>query len=243
MGAETLQCDLWADWLVHASQCAYDWQTLIAGLLALGAAAITAFFLRKQIRQTEKLHQAELQRRHSAARATLPLTLSGMIENVEEMMEALHAAKQEISDHLHNQLNFELPPVPANHIAELQEVIASTERQDVIELISEIIGEIQILWARARILVDERERRHLAGLKQHIDEWIILSAQIYALVEVLFPYARSETDEVPVSASWSQVTSVISRSNMTTPEIEQIIERRSASSENFWPKPKPKTDD
>lgn len=53
-----------------------QWETLVAGLLALGAAVCTIRQIRSQIRLTSELAADQRLRRERAARAMLPLALS-----------------------------------------------------------------------------------------------------------------------------------------------------------------------
>lgn len=54
----------------------YDWQTLLAGALALCGALWTVKKIRDQIRQTEKITNDARKRDELAARSVLPLALS-----------------------------------------------------------------------------------------------------------------------------------------------------------------------
>lgn len=54
----------------------YDWQTLVSGLLAVVAAAVSVYFLNKQIRQAEQHEKERLARRLVAERGVMPATLS-----------------------------------------------------------------------------------------------------------------------------------------------------------------------
>jgi hypothetical protein len=64
--------------LMLAERWLYDWQTLVSGLLALGAAWWATSSLREQIAQTDQLHWQDVERRHNAARVMLPLALAGI---------------------------------------------------------------------------------------------------------------------------------------------------------------------
>ena len=57
-----------------------EFQTLITGLLALTAALFTIYFLRKQIKQTEKIVEDQHIKSITAARAVLPIALSELCE-------------------------------------------------------------------------------------------------------------------------------------------------------------------
>ena len=74
-------------WLDH-------WQTLISGVLAVAAAAVSIGFLSKQIRQADKQEQERQRRRHATAKATLPLALSQIRDSTEVAVRELDALRR-----------------------------------------------------------------------------------------------------------------------------------------------------
>lgn len=230
---ESLQCAVPNAWVTSFSQCLFEWQSLEGGGLALLAAALSIWFLRRQINQSDRHENERLQRQHNAARATLPLTLSGLIDPLREMLVALHAAKSEVEQHGIS-TSFMPPSTPSNFVSELQSVIASTNNRTVIEPISQIIREIQTLWARVRVLNDERGQRRQAGLSRNVDEWIVQAAQIHALVESLFDYARGERDNGPTEVSWGRVESPIFQLGIESATLAELTRAGLAKSSNFW---------
>ncbi len=76
----------WADFVAWVNQSKpdvmidlYNWQTLIAGGLALFGALVTVWHIRRQIRQADVLAKQRLHREEDAAKAVLPLALSAII--------------------------------------------------------------------------------------------------------------------------------------------------------------------
>lgn len=67
----------------------FDWQTLVGGLLALGAAYLAGRQIQRQIVQAETLHKEEVQRRHNAARSVLPLSLAGVSRFLQAMADSV----------------------------------------------------------------------------------------------------------------------------------------------------------
>ncbi len=209
------------------------WQTLIAGVLALVGAYWAVIGIRQQIEFSERQERERLQREHNAVRATLPLTLSGLIEPLRSMLLALHTAREGVRAQGFT-TDFDPPAVPAQYVTELQAVIATTDQKDVIEPISEIIREIQTLWARVEVLRDEREQRRRADLDINIDDWVIQAAQIHALTESLFDYARAEVLVGPTEVSWERAESVIFRLSIESTQLVDRIGRGIEKSPNFW---------
>lgn len=58
----------------------FDWQTLVAGVLALIGAGATVYYIHLQIKQVEYLEVARRSREEMAARAVLPLAFSQIVK-------------------------------------------------------------------------------------------------------------------------------------------------------------------
>jgi hypothetical protein len=54
------RCMVPANWWSDPSQCLYEWQSLLGGVLAVLAAGATIYFMRKQMQQAERHKQEEL---------------------------------------------------------------------------------------------------------------------------------------------------------------------------------------
>jgi hypothetical protein len=76
----------------------YDWQTLISGVLAIGAAAVSVWMLHRQISQAETFRRDELSRRHAAARVALPISLAAVSAMVAEIVDSVAAAIESLDD-------------------------------------------------------------------------------------------------------------------------------------------------
>lgn len=230
---DRLRCDVPADWANDFSQCLFEWQGLEGGALALAAAVFGVIYLRRQITQSDRHERERLERQHNAVRATLPLTLSGLIEAMRQMLIALDDAKRDVrADGFAS--NFEPPATPVQHITELQAVIESTGDRTVIEPISQVIREIQTLWSRTQVLGNEREQRRRAGLERNVDEWIIQAAQVHALIESLFNYARGESQTGPTEVAWERAEFPIFQLGIESKSLVERIAAGVEKSPNFW---------
>lgn len=211
----------------------YDWQTLLSGLLALFAAVVTVRNLKKQILQGKKQENDRLRRQHGAARATLPLTLSGLVETMRQILAALHQVKSDLKQQSLVQ-NFNPPPPPTEAIEELQQIILSTDKPDVIQPISEIIRQMQTLWARVEVLRDPTQQAARAGLSIELNDWIIQAAKVHALIESLFDYARCEAENGPANVKWERAESVLVQMYIYDEALKAIVQRKFKKSPSFW---------
>lgn len=214
----------------------YNWQTLISGMLALVAALWAGCNLNRQIRQTAKLADQQLQRQHKAARATLSLTLSVLVQVVEQLLLDLRRARKEL---LNGQevREFSPPTLPADTIPELQQIILSTDNPSVTEPISEIIRQMQTLWSRVSIAPDPDPNIHNCNPMNGIKDWLIQAAQVHALVESLFEYARGNSQDGPTSVAWERAESILIRLYIYDKDLKEIVESGRVKSSNFWTLP------
>ena len=214
----------------------YDWQTLIGSFLAVFAGGVSVIFLQRQINQADSHEQARLRRRHQAARATLPLTLSGICEWARQMAIELDRAKREIANLGAAQFagKFGPPVPPEEHVEDIQAVIETTDDSTVIEPLCEVIRQLQTLWSRTSELNDRIEMQRRVGVERDIDPYIIQTAQVYALAESLFDYARSEACEGPTTVEWDRVNQFLMRIGIETRALFTIVDERSKNGPAFW---------
>ena len=150
-----------------------------------------------------------------------------------QMLFALNDAKIEVRKQQYTR-NFKAPVTPDQHISEFQSVILSTDELSVVEPIAEIIRQIQTLWSRVDVLQNRAEQERRAGLLQNIDEWMIQSAQIHAMVESLFKYSRSAEEMGPSEISWERVEMILFQLGIEDKELVERINTLSKKSKNFW---------
>lgn len=233
MTVRSVHCRLPTDWFSDPSLCWFEWQTLVSGLLAVAAAGFTVRYLKKQISQSDKQERDRLRRQHDATRATLPLTLSGLIDAMRKMLSELEQAKVEFKQ-TSVVKNFDPPSPPTDAIQELQQIILSTDNPNVVQTISEIIRQMQTLWARVDVFRSEKEQAIRAGLSLEINERIIQAAKIHALIESLFDYARCETEDGPTSIAWERAESVLVQLYVYDEPLKAIVKRGLDKSSDFW---------
>jgi hypothetical protein len=184
-----------------------EWQTLAGGSFTFLAAVVAWTAVQKQMTLTRELAASEIARKHSAARSNLPMVLSAMGDYA-------FAGGQIIQDcygHLeggHVQDDFEVPEFPSPPSAAIEGLTAIVEHSVdpfIADIVSDLLGEIQIANARVGRLHIRRERHGL--FRSFLDEMAIDFADIHARVSDLFGYARRECDRVPSEPSLKSLLS------------------------------------
>jgi hypothetical protein len=175
------------------------WQTLEAGLLAIAAALITAYFVHRQTLESRRQENERVSRQHAAARAVLPLALSSIVGYCNAVATSLSWVPPTSPGFR----AVRVPPLPYNPpefdpgaIASLQEVIESSN-ETIGDRLASIISEVQILASRLRTYVTNLSRPGMAGLKFNAVEYVINASTIHARTQALFKYGRRETNDAP----------------------------------------------
>jgi hypothetical protein len=177
--------------LLAATQ--HDWETLATGFMSVGAAIWAGFLLSKQIQQTEAHERERLKRKYIAARATLPLALTEIIDFCEKYCGEL---KDFYGTNLFSQFAqirvFQTFEIPESVMANISTMIENTPHENVAERLSEIVGMIQIFQARMRGCANG-DMGSSAALRRHtIGHYMVNCGMIYAYVSSLFGYSRDK---------------------------------------------------
>ncbi len=176
----SIMCD-WINFL-------YEWQTLVAGLIALIGALGTIAIVKHQINLEKERYLNDRKSKMFAARAALPDALS----------EICKYAKHCVEYHSNSLLaHFEIEAVPnttivltkppfeaANSIKESIEYLDPVSAKKMFELL--VFFQIH----NARLTENDQSR-------ETIDQFIFDAIKLYALSERLFPYARMIEDSAP----------------------------------------------
>jgi hypothetical protein len=175
----------------------YDWQTLIAGVLALLAAVATALVIYRQVRVAEEQENRRRNRRLSAARATLPLTLATIMDYTQASAHALLSSYPTSPGLLG--ASTPLPahsPFPAEAIGALERMIEATDDEAVSERLIGMITEAQVIDSR---------RRRAHATRSDVDVYLLQLAKIAGAAAVLFPYARREDETISDEYPWDEI--------------------------------------
>jgi hypothetical protein len=175
----------------------YNYQTMIAGILALLGAGATVWIIHKQISQAEQLEKRRRERQNIAARAAMPAALSELCfycqRCVEELVAVLPAPPNQ---RVTTQISLP-PPVPSDAISTLRQCIEFAEGP-IAERIADLISALQVQNTR---VIDIRSRAardaSFIELLANINHYIIDALEVHARCSALFPYARRVEDTVP----------------------------------------------
>lgn len=189
--------------IVAVYDFANAWQTLIAALIALGAAwwagKIAAGQLkaardqikvaRDQIAENKAQADREREAKLRAARATLPVTLSAVCEYAKSAAQILNAAWPTAArlypDNSDHRVIADVRPFPNEVLESLERVVEYSDNEDVAERIESILREAQVFVSRTRPLLDGQLINN-DWLATHI----VQAAALHARAESLFLYAR-----------------------------------------------------
>ncbi|MFL6764188.1 MAG: hypothetical protein ACJ8FO_03220 [Sphingomicrobium sp.] len=207
------------DWMDH-------WQTMITGVGAVSAAAVSIYFLRKQIASTEAEKILRRARRLAAARARLPLFLSEMTSYASAMLRMLKTCLDALASNqpIPSTIVVLKPRPPEQAIDAFAALIEATDDAEFAALIANMISEIQILDARTGDLED------LAGQlgRLSVQTYIMNAAKVSAYASSMYEYARRATDQPPHELDWDAVFSALILNELydeSYPELHAFIVR------------------
>ena len=213
-------------------------QTLITGLLAVVAAIVTIYFIRKQIVQVDQHSEEARYQKSKAARAFMPNALSALCEYANESIIVLIGLRAAIvagetgrraSDEVRA---VTVPIIPHNALSTLKECIEFSYEEPAGK-IAHLIRELQIQNSRLRTLISDCQRvegsRIVVTAPIHADSGIFDAANIYALAENLFEFARSETESAPNDVNVQDVKRalfLLSIDDSSFPEVHTLVDKR-----------------
>ena len=179
-------------WSKIVGQWLYDWQTLIAGLLAISGALYGAYKLNEQTRQAALFHKEELSRRHNAARVVLPLALSEISEFSQKVADNVIREIETRIDILDTDPVLEggarqLPNqhFPDSPIAAFQIFVETLLNEKNIRHVAELISSLQILNARYL-----STNLHQVDTISNLYSLLLDAAKVRLLTDAMFNYAR-----------------------------------------------------
>lgn len=223
------------------TQFLMDWQTLIAGVLALVAAGIGFYFINRQILQAEQHEGDRIERSFDAARATFPLVLSDLAAYARETADfysvpfrstATSAGVSRKHFAVEEDELLSAPAMPDETVPDIRRFIEACPDKEARNYLSKLIRELQILRARMESMVEDLNHRSastMVHVRANLEAGLIKSALIHAYCENFFEFARGETSEVPEPPSASEINSSLNKLGFwgtIGDEIRATVERR-----------------
>lgn len=206
-----------------------NWQTLIAGILAIVAAFIGGYFINGQIRASKKMERERIRRQHNAFRSVLPLALSIVIEYAENATTILRQ--------IHGTANngrigpTATPPnftgIPSEVIEVLRSTVETSE-EAVASPIEELLGKIQITGARLRDLHRRMQDPSSVVIPVNVESLMVDCATIYARTGTIFLYARRASETIPAELSYKSVKEALSLMKVddsSYPDVYAMLDR------------------
>lgn len=191
---DRVSCAVPNEWVSHPSQCLYEWQSLIAGLLALAASTVVL----TQIRQSEDHRRDDIKRRRTAARLLMPLALAEISVVLDQMVGKISTALEAygpdgfeitldaIQDGQTPLRSFEQLFVPQNALSTFQNFAETLDYNEDIKHLSELVSRIQVLFARYN-----SQNLTSPAIEENLRSLIFEIAIVRLLIDSIYNYARS----------------------------------------------------
>jgi hypothetical protein len=193
-----------------AVKALYQWQTLIAGLLAL----VAIVWLQRQISFAREQENERRERQHFAARATMPAALNDVVDYAKAGIEALKTVPRPTGNSALIAVPLEwtppkLPGIPSEAVAVLRTCIESADygpRKEIAKLLSDL----QICNSRLYDLFEEtlspqgRARRSATSYNMQLYFGDFL--ELYLRCDRMFRYARGEQPEIALNITLGDMT-------------------------------------
>lgn len=190
------------DWAPMVGRWLWDWQTLIGGSLALGAAWIGAREVFRQTERTTSLAREEIERRHSAARVILPLALSEIDSLVQKMADQIADALapygpdgfdetvNNIIDGKSDSRHFQPIVIPNITLTAFGNFVETLNREEDKRHIAELISTLQIYLSRFNLF-----DLNSTLIERNLIEVLLYLGKISFLNQSIYNYARFTTND------------------------------------------------
>lgn len=205
-----------------------EWQTLLAGFIAIGAALIGGYYVQAQSVLSDRHEQDRIRRQFEAERALLPLTLSKMSAYSRASAGALRDIypQEERVNIDPNAAVPAFPDPPTDEIRHLANFIRSSQDANIREVVAELLSRLQVQSARMLDLRDMHVWKEARSItKSEIDEYILNAADIYARCAGLFEYARRQSQLAPIEPAYADQQSALNQIGVRDVGYPRVHER------------------
>jgi hypothetical protein len=205
----------------------YNWQTLIGGLVAIGAALYAGRYVKKQIAASERIEDDRLERRAKAVRAILPLTLTKFIDFAEECANIIRRIQGPAFGPASGTTSPMLAPqIPQQAINDLERAIGAARNDLAVEIMTQLAGHSQVLHSIISDVVADVNARgsSLRRVDPNMPSFAIRIARVHAAASRLFTWARGEA-EAPEEPTWDHIESSLALLNIGGAATTGLINR------------------
>ncbi|RWY91845.1 hypothetical protein EHI44_02070 [Rhizobium leguminosarum] len=213
----------------------YDFQALIAAMVALMGAWWAASAVHSQIRHADMAELARRMDKAAAGRAVLPLALS----EISDYAEACTRQLRSLIEQTRNEVlpaTVEVGQVPDLPVGAIQsflnliEVIEGKNRQ----ALSTLIGTIQIQRSRLRsIRHRERGDGHII-LRLNLERYVVDAAEIYAQAAALYDFGRKTDSPSVRPVKHSDIAAALHNMRIFDDLYDTLVERYGLASAEVW---------
>jgi hypothetical protein len=187
-----------------------EWQTLIAGALAIFAALLSGLFVWYQSQSSTRIEDRKRRSKFNAVRMTLALSLSVLMEWAEAnilILNKIFLAEGSSEEFSKAYRDAELPaPLSPETIKHIQDIIEFGDDENLQNYLMSLLGQIQVIQSRLRGIKDPmspHSRVNAIEILGHFEDSMVF----LTWVEGLFAFARSEEDKAPSSPDWNRLPS------------------------------------
>ncbi len=182
-----------ADWKILQ-----EWQTLIAGLIALIVGFVTVCTINRQVRQAEKFEKDRILRRRAGVYAALPLTLSELLDYNRQLTQVLKKLfyDAEVTPIPRSGIEYSFPLSPIEVMDRLSDAIEASDDVEVREKISCLLNLVAIQTNRIRNIKSRPEAgpQPRSIFLEDISTYIWDAVEIYVRSDLLFEYVSNNSE-------------------------------------------------
>ncbi|MBP1848499.1 hypothetical protein J2046_006795 [Rhizobium petrolearium] len=210
--------------------------TLVTGLAAVTAAALSIRAVKDQIKASDSAVQRQIEHgvlveknrrdaKRAAARATLPIYLSVICDYAETNGRSLYGLVRQCIDWTlpRNVSLPEFPEIPFEAATALRELV---ELSDVSErvFLGSLLGEMQVQSSRLRGLT--RDRSSGTVVQHNLESYLADSVEIYARASELFDFGRDPNAKIPDGLSENAIGTGLHVMGVWDDEISTRVRRQ-----------------
>ena len=198
------------------------WAQALGTIIGISSAAFVAVY---QQAKHQEMQEDQRKRKNFAARAVLPATLSELTAYINKCLDALAEYLDKRSED-ESVSKFNRPSMPIDLINSLRDCVEFADDAPKARL-AELIEKLQIQNSRLSLIDLETPRLSMITTRQTINARIVDALDIYARIELLFPYSRRASDGDPGAPTKENMKSAANIGHFIDDnDIKTMIDRR-----------------